>query len=114
MRKGMKTVLIILGIILLLVGAGLAVLTHPAIGLWRHVSKERIQASPNYRDGMFQNQEPTPQFTGDTASTRSTLWRFLTNKDTLRVPQQPILAVKTDLKNLPADSDWLVWFGHSA
>ena len=110
----MKELLIILGIILLLAGIALAVLSHPAFGLWRHVSKERIQASPNYRDGMFQNQEPTPQFTGDTASTRSTLWRFLTNKDTLRVPQQPIPAVKTDLKSLPTDSDWLVWFGHSS
>jgi L-ascorbate metabolism protein UlaG (beta-lactamase superfamily) len=63
---------------------------------------------------MFQNQEPTPQFTGDTASTSGTLWRFLTNKDTLRVPQQPVPAVKTDLNSLPTDSDWLVWFGHSS
>lgn len=110
----MKIVLIIVGIILLLVGTGLAVLSHPAFGLWRHVSKERIEASPNYMDGMFQNQVPTPQFTGDSASTRGTLWRFLTNKDTLRVPQQPIPAVKTDLKDLPTDSDWLVWFGHSS
>ena len=110
----MKVLLILLGIILLLVGAGLAMLSHPAFGLWRHISRERILASSNYRDGMFQNQEPTPQFTGDTASTRSTLWRFLTDKDTLRVPQEPIPAVKTDLKSLPTDSDWLVWFGHSS
>ena len=110
----MKVLLIIVGVFLLLAVAGLAVLSHPAFGLWRHVSAERIQASPNYRDGMFQNQEPTPQFTGDTASTRGTLWRFLTNKDTLRVPQQPIRAVKTDLKSLPTDSDCLVWFGHSS
>ena len=106
--------IIILGIILLVTGTGLAVLSHPAFGLWRHVSKERIQASPNYRDGMFRNQEPTPQFTGDSASTKSTLWRFLTNKDTLRVPNAPIPAVKTDLNSLPTDSDWLVWFGHSS
>lgn len=104
----------ILGIILLVTGTGLAILSHPAFGLWRHVSKERIQASPNYRDGMFRNQEPTPQFTGDSASTKSTLWRFLTNKDTLRVPNEPIPAVKTDLNSLPTDSDWLVWFGHSS
>ena len=110
----MKVLLIILGIILLLAGIALAVLSHPAFGLWRHVSKERIQASPNYRNGMFQNQEPTPQFTGDTASTRETLWRFLTVKDTLRVPSEPMPAVKTDLKSIPTDSDWLVWFGHSS
>ena len=110
----MRVLLIISGIIFLLTGIGLAVLSHPAFGLWRHVSKERIQASLNYRDGMFRNQEPTPQFTGDSASTFGTLWRFLTDKDTLRVPQQPIPAGKTDLKNLPTDSNWLVWFGHSS
>jgi L-ascorbate metabolism protein UlaG (beta-lactamase superfamily) len=115
----MKVLLIILGIILLLVGSGLIVLSHPAFGLWRHVSKERIQASPNYRDGMFRNQEPTPQFTGavsdrDKNSPWRTLWRFLTHRDTLRVPQAPLPAVKTDLKTLPTDSDWLVWFGHSS
>ena len=110
----MRIILIIVGVILLLAGIGVAIFSHPAFGLWRHVSKERIQASLNYRDGMFQNQEPTPQFTGDSASTRGTLWRFLTNKDTLRVPTEPIPAVKTDLKNLPTDSDWLVWFGHSS
>ena len=106
--------IIILGIILLVTGTGLAVLSHPAFGLWRHHTLERIQASPNYYDGMFRNQEPTPQFTGDSASTKSTLWRFLTNKDTLRVPNEPIPAVKTDLNSLPTDSDWLVWFGHSS
>ena len=110
----MKITLIIISTILIFAGMVLAVLSHPAFGLWRHVSKEWIQASPNYRDGMFQNQEPTPQFTGDTTSTRRTLWRFLTNKDTLRVPQKPIPAVKTDLRSLPTDSDWLVWFGHSS
>ena len=110
----MKTAITIVCVLIVLSGIAMAVLSHPAFGLWRHVSKERIQASPNYRDGMFQNQEPTPQFTGDSVSTRRTLWRFLTGKDTLRVPQQPIPAVKTDLKSLPTDSDWLVWFGHSS
>ena len=36
----MKVFLIILGIIVLLAGAGLAVLSHPAFGLWRHVSSD--------------------------------------------------------------------------
>lgn len=111
---GYRYLFIIALLLLVLSGIALAVLSHPAFGLWRHVSTERIQASPNYRDGMFRNQLPTPQFTGDTASARSTLWRFLTHRDTLRVPQTPLPAVKTDLKSLPSDSDWLVWFGHSS
>ena len=112
--------IIILGIILLFAVAGLAILSHPAFGLWRHRSTERIQASPNYYDGMFQNQEPTPQFTGNINGpdakhrTLKMLKRFMFNKDTLRVPQEPMTAIKTDLKDLPTDRDWLVWFGHSS
>lgn len=109
----MKTMLIILSIIVLLAGAVLAVLSHPAFGLWRNRSTERIQASPNYGDGMFQNQEPTPQFTGDTKPIKA-LWSMLSKRDSARVPSKPIQTVKTDLKNLPTDSDWLVWFGHSS
>ena len=108
-----KIFLIILGIILLLAGIGLAMLSHPSFGLWRHVSKERIQASPKYQDGMFQNQEPTPQFTGNESVGRQ-MWHFLTHPNHERVPSEPIHAIKTDLKNLPTDSDWLVWFGHSS
>ncbi len=109
----MKTVITIVCILLVLGGIALAVLSHPAFGLWRHVSKERIQSSPNYKDGLFQNQEPTPQFTGNTNPIKA-LWTMLTKHDSVRVPSEPIQAVKTDLKSLPTDGDWLVWFGHSS
>lgn len=96
------------------------VLAHPAFGVYRHVSKEKIQASPNYYDGMFQNQEPTPQFTGDINDPdaknrrRKMIKRFMADKDSVRVPTEPIEAVKTDLKALPANEDYVVWFGHSS
>lgn len=112
--------IIILGIILLVTGTGLAILSHPAFGLWRHHSLERIQASPNYYDGMFQNQEPTLQFTGDSngPDAKHRRWkmikRFMADKDSVRIPIEPIEAVKTDLRALPTDEDWLVWFGHSS
>lgn len=110
----MKKVVIIIVCVLLILGCvALAVLSHPAFGLWRHRSTERIQQSPNWQDRMFQNQEPTPQFTGNTNPMKA-LWSMLTTRDTVRVPSEPIQAVKTDLKNLPTDSDWLVWFGHSS
>ncbi len=109
----MKILIILIGIVIAVTTIVLAVLAHPAFGTFRHVSKARIEASPNYRDGMFQNQEPTPQFTGD-AGTSKTLRRFLTATDPLRVPSAPIPTVKTDLKTLPTDKDWLVWFGHSS
>ncbi len=109
----MKTLLITIGALLLLAGTALALLSHPALGLWRHRSMERIQQSPNWRDGMFQNQEPTPQFTGNTNMFKA-LWTMLTTRNSARVPTEPIPAIKTDLCALPTDSDWLVWFGHSS
>jgi len=110
----MKTAIIILSILVLLVVAVVAMLQHPAFG--RRMSAERkarIEASPNYRDGMFQNQQPTPQFTGN-HNTLKAMWTMLTRGDSNRVPIDPIPAVKTDLKSLPTDRDWFVWFGHSS
>ena len=110
----MKTTMIVLAILLLLVAAAVAVLNHPCFG--RRMSKERkarIEASPNYYDGMFQNQIPTPQFTGDKSMFRA-LWEFLTNHKKDRTPKEAVPSVKTDLKALPTDHDWLVWFGHSS
>ena len=110
----MKTAIIILSILALLVVAVMAVLQHPAFG--RRMSAERkarIEASPNYRDGMFQNQQPTPQFTGD-HNTLKAMWTMLMRRDSNRVPIEPIPAVITNLKSMPKDRDWLVWFGHSS
>ena len=110
----MKTAIIILNILALLVVAVVAVLQHPAFG--RRMSAERkarIEASPNYRDGMFQNQQPTPQFTGD-HNTLKAMWTMLMRRDSNRVPIEPIPAVITNLKSMPKDRDWLVWFGHSS
>lgn len=106
--------IIILSILALLVVAVVAVLRHPAFG--RRMSAERkarIEASSNYRDGMFQNQQPTPQFTGNTNMLKA-MWTMLRRKDSNRVPKEPLPAVKTDLKSLPTDRDWFVWFGHSS
>ena len=108
----MKILLIILAVVAVVAITAILILRHPAFG--RHVSAERkarIEASPNYRDGMFQNEEPTPQFS---RSMPAMLWDFITNPPKDRTPKEPIPAVKTDLKSLPTDRDWLVWFGHSS
>ena len=111
---------IFLIVIISLAAVVAGVLAHPAFGVYRHASKEKIQASPNYYDGMFQNQEPTPQFTGDIngPDAKHRRWkmikRFMADKDSVRIPTEPIEVIKTDLKTLPTDEDWLVWFGHSS
>ncbi|MBQ6978201.1 MAG: MBL fold metallo-hydrolase [Paludibacteraceae bacterium] len=110
-------VLVIVVLALAAIAAG--VLAHPAFGVYRHVSKEKIERSPNYYDGMFQNQEPTPQFTGKGSRKTAAEPLKVESRKTAslkegRVPKKPIEAVKTDLKALPTDEDWLVWFGHSS
>lgn len=110
----MKIFLIILAVVAAIVITVALVLRHPAFG--RKMSKERqarIEASPNYDNGMFQNEEETPQFTGD-KSPMTMLWEFLVHRPKDRVPKEAIPAVKTDLRSLPTDRDWLVWFGHSS
>ncbi|MBO4250078.1 MAG: MBL fold metallo-hydrolase, partial [Paludibacteraceae bacterium] len=74
----MKIFLIILAVVAVVAITAMFVLRHPAFG--RRMSAEhkaRIEASPNYRDGMFQNEEETPQFTGD-KSPMAMLWDFIT------------------------------------
>ena len=72
----MKTLLIILAVVAVVAITAILVLRHPAFG--RRMSAERkarIDASSNYRDGMFQNEEPTPQFS---RSMPAMLWDFIT------------------------------------
>ena len=114
MRKAMTILLIILAVVAAIAITAALVLRHPAFG--RRMSKDRqarIEASPNYREGMFQNEEPTPQFTGN-KSPLAMLWEFTLHRPKDRVPTEALPAIKTDLKNLPTDRDWLVWFGHSS
>lgn len=106
--------IILLAVLLLVVLATSLVLRHPSFG--RRTSarrKARIEASPNWRDGMFRNEIATPQFTAN-KSTPRVFWEFLTASRKDRIPKEAVEAVKTDLKALPADKDWLVWLGHSS
>ena len=114
MHKSMKILLILIAILFVIAIVVVIVLNHPCFG--RRMSKERkarIERSPNYRDGMFQNEIPTPQFTGN-KNFLGAMWEFMTGGEKDKVPSEAIPAVKTDLKALPTDKDWLVWFGHSS
>jgi L-ascorbate metabolism protein UlaG (beta-lactamase superfamily) len=74
---------------------------------------ERIKQSPNFRDGKFQNLSHTPDLT-DGATYYTVLRDFIFKAKPRRIPVDEIPHVKTDLKNLPADKDVLVWFGHAS
>lgn len=72
----------------------------------------RIQQSPNFRDGSFQNIEPTDVMRQD-ASYFDMLKDFV-NKPADNVPPRPLPTVRTDLTALPDDQPTVVWFGHSS
>ncbi|MHA4846383.1 MBL fold metallo-hydrolase [Flavitalea antarctica] len=74
---------------------------------------ERIRKSPNFRDGIFQNQHPTPQLT-EGYGYMEVMYEFLFKHNARRKPVDKIPSMKTDLLNLSPGQDVLVWMGHSS
>ena len=110
----MKQLLIILLILVTIQIISLLVMNQPKFGrLPRGERLERIKQSPNYRNGQFHNQHPTPQMTSEGGRARA-MWDFIFEKRERNRPEEPIKAIKSDLKNLPVSEDLLVWFGHSS
>ena len=73
---------------------------------------ERIEKSPNYKNGSFQNLSHT-EVLREGASYLGMMKDMLTRPKTVE-PPQPLPSVKTDLINLKADKPTIVWFGHSS
>jgi L-ascorbate metabolism protein UlaG (beta-lactamase superfamily) len=74
---------------------------------------KKIQASPNYKKGQFQNLNYTPQLTGD-ANMFKVMREFFFEKDERNIPSNPLPSKKTNLFQLNPDENVLVWFGHSS
>ncbi|MFD2037488.1 MBL fold metallo-hydrolase, partial [Belliella marina] len=74
---------------------------------------ELIKTSTNYKNGKFQNISFTPVLTEGYSMT-VIMWDFLFKKFPRQKPTDIIPSIKTDLLKLPADSNVLVWFGHSS
>lgn len=75
--------------------------------------KKKITASPNFRDGQFQNVNHTPSLT-EGVSFSEVLFNFLFKEHPGKIPLKPLPAIRTDLKNLKHDENVLIWFGHSS
>ncbi len=73
----------------------------------------KVQKSPNFRDGAFQNQSVTPQLT-DGATYGKIMKEVLFGRPKRAKPSGEIPSQKTDLLNLDRDENILVWFGHSS
>lgn len=74
---------------------------------------ERIKQSPNFKNGKFQNLSPTPTLAEGHNYFEVIYENYLKKKPRHR-PADVIPSVKTDLLNLPIDTNVLVWFGHSS
>ena len=74
---------------------------------------EKIQHSPNYREGSFQNIHHTPNLEEGQSYFR-VMKEFFFNKDKRNTPKQKLPSQKTDLLSLKTDENVLVWFGHSS
>lgn len=73
---------------------------------------QRIQKSPNYKNGSFQNIHPTFVSTED-VPLFATLQKMLFDKS-LEPHSSDYPFVQTDLKTLNDEAPTLVWFGHSS
>ena len=74
---------------------------------------ERIQKSPHYKNGAFDNVSFTPQLAEDASKTK-VMFRFLFGKNGHAKPQQKFKFTKTNLKNLNSNQNIYVWMGHSS
>ncbi len=74
---------------------------------------ERIKKSPNYRDGSFQNINPTSVMV-EGVNYATMMKEFMFDRKQHINPPHKIPSVKTELNSLNPDTDILVWFGHSS
>ncbi|MCG8698494.1 MAG: MBL fold metallo-hydrolase [Bacteroidales bacterium] len=73
--------------------------------------QSKIEQSPNYKDGQFQNLSPTPMLT-EGVSYWSMSKEFFFGET--KVPKDLIPSIKTDLKSLNPSDNVLIWMGHSS
>ncbi|HSF45297.1 MAG TPA: MBL fold metallo-hydrolase [Chitinophagaceae bacterium] len=74
---------------------------------------KKVQRSPNYNKGSFQNINHTPALTEGVSYTR-VMKEFFTAKTLDKIPPKQLPAQKTDLLSLDPTQNILVWFGHSS
>jgi len=73
---------------------------------------QRVEQSPNYRDGSFQNLSPTEVLLKETSYIK--MLREFFDKSENVAPTKKIPSVQTDLNTLTANEPTIVWFGHSS
>lgn len=106
--------IIILSLLAILTLAVLLFLQQPIFGKAPNGQRlERMKQSRQFRDGKFHNKSFTPNLTKG-YSMAGVMYNFLFKKVPNSIPLTELPHIKTDLHKLPADSNLLVWFGHSS
>ena len=75
----------------------------------------RLQASPHYINGQFQNLVPVQIMNDDSGENLLVATaKFLFGDKSALSPRESMLSKKTDLKNLDIKQNLVVWMGHSS
>lgn len=107
-------ILVVLAVIIVLFALVCLFLNQPSFGrLPRGERLVRIERSPNFKDGEFKNECVTPMLTNDENRIKSFI-NFLFKKDPGLRPDAALQVVKSDIRHIKRDSDFLIWFGHSS
>ncbi len=109
-----RTFLILLALLGILTVCGCIFLQHPKFGKGPSGERlARIEKSPNFKDGKFQNINPTPTF-----APGYTFWgqikKQIFEETPRKIPVDLIPSKKTDLLHLDPKEDIIIWFGHSS
>ncbi|WP_242691757.1 MBL fold metallo-hydrolase [Desertivirga arenae] len=108
------TMITLLSLVVFLALATFIFLKQPQFGQAASGKRlERMNQSKHFRDGVFLNQSFTPPLTEGYSMT-SVLFDFFFKSIPNKTPGKALPHIKTDLKSLPADSNVVVWFGHSS
>ncbi|MDR2471085.1 MAG: MBL fold metallo-hydrolase [Treponema sp.] len=75
---------------------------------------ERIERSPQYRDGQFWNVSPSVNRIARRGFRLGGLFKFIFDRGEGVRPKKALPAVKTDLAALGRDENVMVWLGHSS
>lgn len=74
---------------------------------------QRIELSPNYKDGKFQNIHYTPVMP-EGYTMLGEIYKTFFKRNPRKYPTDSLPSVKINLLSIPKDSNVLVWFGHSS
>ncbi len=112
--KWKRAAIILTSIVLLLAASACVYLQMPVFGDAPSGNRlARIEQSPQYRDGKFQNDTPTPTF-----AEGHTFWnevqKSLFTSWPEREPTGTVPSIKTELKKLPSNKDLVIWLAHAS